>query len=353
MPNETLSDLGEFKLLNQIVLPAVKPAACATELGDDCAFITFPGTDKTLVVTTDAGPRPLVWALGFECYRTWGWYTVVCNASDLASAAATPVAFCSSVEAPEWMKVSDFQAFFEGISDACLACGLQVAGGNIRSAPRFAAHGTALGQVSGSPFVDRRGATPGDHVFVIGQCGTFIFTYLKARRDGLSALTPEEMQTLTRPLPQLRQMRTLNAAGVVHAASDNSDGVLGAIWNICERSGCSVQIDLDESKIPEPVSKAAAEDKLSPWNILFFWGDYNVAVAVRHEQLVTFQRVVREEKIKYLHLGRFCEGNPAIYGLSGSEARKLKVLRNENFLPDGYNRSPSDHVQAMLTSDLF
>src|SRR6185312_6802674 len=110
--SELLKDVGEFRLLSEVVFPSIHQHACNADLGNDCAFIQIPTTDQTLVVTTDAGPRPLVWSLGFECYRTWGWYTVVCNASDLAAAAAEPLAFCSSVEGSDSMPVADMKEFF-------------------------------------------------------------------------------------------------------------------------------------------------------------------------------------------------------------------------------------------------
>ena len=80
---ETLADLGEFRVLREVVIATLQADGSASHLGDDCAAIDLPGGSKGLVVTADAAPKPAVWYLGVEDYYTWGWYAVVANASDL------------------------------------------------------------------------------------------------------------------------------------------------------------------------------------------------------------------------------------------------------------------------------
>ena len=109
---DTLAECGEFRLLNEIVLPLFADQAGVSPLGDDCALVDLPDGSHRLVVTSDAAPRPLAWALGHESYHTWGWYAAAVNASDLASAAAKPLALTTSLEAPSSMKVAEY---YEGL----------------------------------------------------------------------------------------------------------------------------------------------------------------------------------------------------------------------------------------------
>src|SRR5580700_6482300 len=100
---DKLSDWGEFRLINEIILPILGPSTGSHAAGDDCAYFSAPA--GSFAVTSDVGPKPLVWQIGHESYFTWGWYAVAINASDIASAGAEPLAFTSSVEAPSSMRV--------------------------------------------------------------------------------------------------------------------------------------------------------------------------------------------------------------------------------------------------------
>jgi thiamine-monophosphate kinase len=251
------------------------------------------------------------------------------------------------------MPVTHINEFFDGLAEACAEFGLSVAGGNIRSAQRFAAHGTALGLVRTKPFLGRGGAKPGDYLLVIGECGKFISTYLKARREGIRTIDEADLQVVTRPRPQLLLMRSLRDAGLIEAASDNSDGLLGAIWNVCESSLCAADIEMNNESLPQVVLSNAQIEGINPWNIMFFWGDYNVVVAVRSHRIKDFIDAARALNVSYRLLGRMSAGPPALHGLIGSERRQLRLLRNENFRQQGFNSDVNDHVNYMLREQLF
>jgi thiamine-monophosphate kinase len=254
-PSQTLKDLGEFAILQRIVLPTVGTSAAVSPLGDDCAFVRLPSGSHDLVVTTDFGPRPLAWHVGHQSYRTWGWYAVMINVSDLAAGGATPLVVTTSVEAPADMLVSEFREFFEGIVEACRAHKIGNAGGNIRQAAKFACHGTAIGVAPKRSQLRRNGARPGDSLIAVGECGRFAIAFIHAKEYGFTGLSSEDQSRLCRPRARIDEIRTLHRLGLLNAASDNSDGVLGAIWNIAEASGCAVELDMSERGIPARVSE--------------------------------------------------------------------------------------------------
>ena len=177
MTADRLRDWGEFRLLREVIFPALHGVSVPHGLGDDVGYVSFPGLRGQLVVTSDAGPRPLAFDLIDNPFWSWGWYAVLANVSDLASAGATPVAFTSSVEAPDDMPVSDFRSAFEGMAAACHEFGIPNAGGNIKTGPRFCCHGTAIGAVPSGSALTRRGCRPGDAIVAIGECGRFIACY--------------------------------------------------------------------------------------------------------------------------------------------------------------------------------
>ena len=351
--DQILENLGEFRLLNEIVIPVLSSVAVGKGLGDDVSYIPVRNGEEYLAITCDVGPKPLIWSLGEESFWSWGWYCVACNVSDLASAGAEPLAFTSSVEAPNTMPTSAFREFFEGMAAACRELSIPNAGGNIRTAPRFACHGTAIGLVDKGRLVTRNGCQPGDVIVVIGESGLFTATYLKARSTGFTSLGEEDKNVLLRPNTQIRQMTKLRKAGFVRAASDNSDGLLGTFLNIAERSNCTIEVDLDNLYIPETVRDVAKNEGVNPLNLVFMWGDWQVVVAIPPNIVDSFKAFASREGITYSLFGRAVVGPPSVYGVCGSKSILMNIFRNENFLSSSYNVSVEDHIDYMLHAPLF
>lgn len=349
---ERLDDWGEFRLISDLVIPIFQNKGVAKSLGDDCGFLPL-SVHGHLAVTTDYGPRPLVWELGHTSYWTWGWLAVVINASDLAAAGAKPIGFTSSVEAPPSMAIDDLRNFFDGMATACQEFAIPNLGGNIRAAPHFECHGTAFGLVEHKHPLTRSGCRPGDIIVAIGECGRFISAYLHAKQNGLGNIAEDEKERLLMPRPRLLEMAMLHQADVLTAASDNSDGVLGAIWNIAERSVCGMELELEEDSISSSVRKVARENKLNPWNLALCWGDWQVIVAVAKDSLQAFKQIATDCKIEHTLLGKAVEGPPKLYGMVDGRRIHLKVLRNENFAKTSYNKNVQEHLSHMLHDSIF
>jgi thiamine-monophosphate kinase len=353
MKNYLLRDLGEFRLLKEIVLPALTDVAVLEGLGDDAGSLPWPGSGQDLVITCDRATTPLVFSLGMYDFFALGWYAVHINASDLAASGAAPLLLTSSVVAPSFMRVADFKRFFEGMASACQVFGMRNAGGNINEGQLFSCHGTAVGIVEGGRKIRRNGCQPGSIVVSIGECGLFAAAYLKALRLGLNALDAQSRQRLEKPKPRLREMLTLNSHNLITAASDCSDGVVGTLWNICEASECRIVVDMDDSKLPECVSKEAEIANLNPWNLMFFWGDWQVICTIAPENWERFEDVSADAHIAYTVLGTAEAGGPAVYANRGGKRELLRIIRNEGFSPVDYHSKGSRSVQYLLKAELF
>jgi thiamine-monophosphate kinase len=353
MKDEVLSDWGEFRLLREVVLPALKGAAVSEGLGDDASSSTWPNSEQDLVVTSDLATIPLVSYLGNRDPHIHGWYAVHINASDLAASGAAPFIFTSSVEAPPDMLVADFKRFFQGMASACEAFGLRNGGGSINTGRTFSCHGTAIGTVGNGKKIRRSGCKRECLIVSIGECGLFAAAYLQALRGGLDSLASELRERMEKPVARLQEMLTLNSNDLIAAASDCSDGVLGTLWNICEASGCRIVVDMDDDKLPELVSKEAQLANLNPWNLMFFWGDWQVVCAVRPEDWTRFERVSFEERIPYVVLGTAEAGRPALFGTKHGMRRPLRILRNESFSVADYSCHGAQNVEYLLKAELF
>lgn len=350
--SQTIGDWGEFRFLNEILLPMMN-ALGGPIIGDDCASLPLPGRQTHLIVTSDASPQPLISALGYGDTKVWGWYSVLINASDLAAAGATPLGFTSSVEAPAETHIASLKNFFLGISEACRAFTLASAGGNIREAPRFECHGTAFGMAEGRVPLTRSGAEDGDAIFVIGKLGRFVTAYLNARRFGISNLSENDFLLLTKPYPKLREMETLSRSGLISAATDNSDGILGAIWNVAEKSNVKACLILDNDLLDREVFDVAKREGLDPWNLAFCWGDWQVLVAVRPHLITQFIKIAENNSIEYLRLGHFEKGLPYITASIAKQVYKVQTVRNENFSLHSYNKGAQGQLEYQLKTSLF
>lgn len=353
----TLGDWGEFKVINEVILPELRAVGPEMELGDDCAFLSeqqYGFGEKDLVVTTDVGPKPLVWLLGIESYWSWGWYSVVVNLSDLASAGASSLAFCSSIDAPSSLSITSLREFFRGIGDACKAFDTTNAGGNIRAAEKFACHGMGIGIVPKGLRIGRHNCTPGDIVVAIGHCGRYISAYLRAKSgSSSSSISDADFEILTRPIPRLREMQILAQSGVVCAATDNSDGILGSLWNIAERSCCGFEIDIGQIVITQEILNAASLFCYDPMNLLLCWGDWQVVACIRKDTFFRFEQLASEKGITYTRLGYAIDGPPRLLAKSDTFRCAMPVLRNENFSPTSFNANIETHLDYMLRTPLF
>ena len=350
---ERLSDWGEFRLIQDIVLPALAQVSEGAALGNDCVVLPTLDQHGDLVVTTDATPRPLAFNVGIEDYFIWGWYSVLVNASDLASTGCTPQAFCSSVEAPEDLSVASFKRFFQGVAEACAAFGFTNAGGNLRAARQFASHGTGIGYSKPGLSLSRTGCRPGDIIVAVGPCGQFISAYLKAKRLGIDMLGSSEQQCLTRPMAKVREMQLLNEHGLVRAASDNSDGLLGSVWSVAEASDCAIRLELAQGMLSRSTLAEAEAHQYDAWNLFFCWGDWQVLCAIDAMKWSSFQAFASAYGLGYLRLGVAEEGKPRIVASIDGVTRSANVVRNEAFLRTGYSQNSGTHLNHMLTTQIF
>jgi thiamine-monophosphate kinase len=343
-----LEDIGEFGILQNYLIPAL--GDIGKELGDDCAI--FNVTDElALVLTSDKGAKPLAWSIrGMSVdFADAGWLAVVASASDLATAGAKPFAITNNIEAPAAMSVEDLSRYVAGVADACRAFGFRHAGGDLAKSEKFASHCTAIGLLHCAYRVGRHRGQPGEYVIAVGPMGRFVSSYLQAIRKGSESLTLEQRRSLLRPTPQLELMHRLVSRELISAASDSSDGVIGALMNISNASGFGIELNLDSVQFPTKVAEEASASNLSPWNLLFFWGDWQIIATTGHLKEVL--ALVGHDAITVL--GRVSDGCAGITARVGSELRNVADVRNENFKQTGFEYNLEGHIRFMLETPLF
>jgi thiamine-monophosphate kinase len=349
----SLADCGELRLIREVLLPLARIYEPETTIGDDCAFMEIG--DIILAVTADVGPKPLIQTL--DTFRgdleAAGWLAAVATVSDVSTAGAAPLFLTNCIDAPPELSVSDFSSFMNGYFRACSHFGFRNAGGDVRQGEEFRARVFGVGLVEHGYKIGRAGAEAGDMLVVVGHPGRFMAHYLLAKSFPSRPLDNESMEILRFPKPPLEEMRLLAQKRLIRAASDASDGLLGAIENIASRSGCNFILTADEKLLPPVVRKAAQWTGYDPWNIFFCWGDWSVAAVVPAKEYEVFAEFATDAGVPWLPLGVTEEGNGCLHARRNTRTVAVRPVRNENFRRAGFNSGVKGHLDYMLETPIW
>ena len=204
-----LREIGEDRLLNQLLpdLPLAK--AVVSGPGDDCAVVKTCDRLNFLVLKTDcvvAGVHFLATANALDV----GWKAMMRPLSDFASTSAVPQFALITLIAPEQTKVEWVDELYRGLRRAAKRFKVSIVGGETSGIPGpVAISVSVVGFVERDRCVSRRGGKVGDDLFVTGRLG--------------DALKRKHLQFV----PRIAESRWLTKNFSIHAMMDLSDG-LGA-----------------------------------------------------------------------------------------------------------------------------
>lgn len=219
------------------------PAARGLE--DDCAVLEVGG--ETLILTHDMMAEGTHFPEGADLADV-AWKLVAVNLSDLAAKGAQPLGVLLGYSLGE-----GDERFIEGLREVLDAHDVPLLGGDtIRSKGARSFGLTAIGRATHLPVPDRRGAKPGDGVYVTGTLGRAMLGF---KGD------PDHCDAFIRPVPLLAEGRAL--APHVSAMMDISDGLLLDATRMARASRVSIAIDSVAVPVADPAHRI---DCLS-------WGD--------------------------------------------------------------------------------
>jgi thiamine-monophosphate kinase len=234
--------LGEFELIARYFTRAV-PAGrddIALAVGDDCALLEpVPGeqwavSTDTLVESVHFLPTVDPAALGHKALAV--------NLSDLAACGAEPRCFFLALALPQvdeaWLAAFSGGMFALADTHRCVLAG----GDTTRSPQGVVITVTVMGSVPRGQALLRSGARLGDDVWVSGTLGDAALG-LALRQGGheVPADARAAIERLERPQPQVGLGLALR--GVATAAIDVSDGLLGDLGHILERSAVGARVE--------------------------------------------------------------------------------------------------------------
>ena len=239
---------GEFELIARYFTRPARHAVLG--VGDDCALLqTAPGMQ--LAISTDmlvagrhffADVNPYL--LGHKCLAV--------NLSDLAACGARPLAFSLALALPNaddaWL-----EPFSKGLLALADAHGCELIGGDTTRGPLticITVYGEVPAEAAAQPVPTqallRSGALPGDDVYVSSTIGdaALALLALQGRLALPAALLHAARARMEQPTPRVALGLALR--GIASACADISDGLLGDLGHILERSQCGARVDVDK-----------------------------------------------------------------------------------------------------------
>ncbi|MEM0133766.1 MAG: thiamine-phosphate kinase [Thermoplasmatales archaeon] len=297
-----ISKSGERKLIEKIW----KTMGEENE-DEDVHFIS--SGDKYLLLAVDTINE------GYHFNRSWdpgkiGKFLVDINLSDIAAKNGKPLEMMVSFSFPRMLEESWVIRLVKGIKGEVKKYHVKFSGGDLKESDKISLTGIVIGEVKRGKEFRRKGARPGDYVYIsstIGRNERAIIDYYKGKLT-----TPEKIIDIT---PRLDMLELLNRFRI-SSCIDNSDGVYKSLSLLSKMSGVSIKIERDVSENSKDDGERVA--------IYATGGDY--------ELIFTSPQKIDEFPI----IGRVSKG------------RGIVDMNGESNIPDGFDHFRSIHARTPM-----
>lgn len=329
---QTVSDLGELRLLREIFLPDVEADDDAVK-NDDCAHVKIGSND--MLWSIDPCPTPVANWFGKASPEVWGCYTATINLSDIAASGGQPIGMLISLEMPNDTPLSFVRGFQRGLMSSLTAANARLLGGNIKSAKTFSATGTIVGR-TGSRTVSRKIEESECTVYLIGPCCNFWASVI-GNYGGWKNLSSEVQQELDRalcfPTAQVYAGAIIGSLSFPAACMDCSDGAANAIFQLANLN----QLDVTLLETPTWATSEAAihllnSHSISVENAGYGFGDWQLACIIPTLMCTDFEKVLSDFSVT--KMGTTFPGVGLVRTENGRVLRASSL--NQNF-SGGYN----------------
>ena len=235
-------------------------------IGTDCAVLSFgEGYDIVLSTTPVTAPAEDI-----------GTYAIPMALNNIAAAGAEPVGVMLSVLLPEQTEETTLQQMMEQAQDICHRCGAEIIGGHTEVTPTVGEPiitVTGVGKLDSTQAGVLRGIEADQDIVIskwIGLEGTIRLA--RGRKDELCTRYPvrmvEEAAAYDRYLSIIPEAATAMKSGVCGMHDVSRGGVFGALWELSERAGVGLEIDLKKIPVKQETIEICEFFGLNPYELL-------------------------------------------------------------------------------------
>jgi len=273
-------------------------------IGDDAAIVK-PARGCELVLTTDLSLGGVHFRLDLHPARSIGHRALARSLSDLAAMGARPRFALLSLSISRTTRRTWISAFYDGLGRLAKSQGVALIGGDtaVTASGAVIADAIAIGEVTHGHALRRRGARPGDGLYVSGRLGpsalglALLQSKMRTGRGssegrGLSARDRRAaLQAHLYPAPRCGVGMALVRRGLASAAIDVTDGFARDLARLCEASGCAAVVW--EDRLPLVKLNGARNRKLGPLELGLYGGeDYELLFTVPRPRLSRVPRTI-------------------------------------------------------------
>jgi thiamine-monophosphate kinase len=296
--------LGEFELIERYFTRVARRAVVG--VGDDCAVL-MPAPGMQLCVSSDMLVEGRHFLSTVPPERL-GHKALAVNLSDLAACGAEPLAFTLALALPR-ADEAFLESFARGLFALAERHDIDLVGGDTTAGPLTLCI-TVLGQVPQGRALLRSGARVGDELWVSGTLGDaraalecFRGT-LQLPGDGFEQVR----QAMELPEPRVSLGRRLQ--GIASSAIDLSDGLLGDLGHVMQRSGVGARVEFDA--LPRSELLATLPAVVQRQCLLHGGDDYELLFSAEPDRCDEVQAAARAAGVPVSRIGRIEAGHALV-----------------------------------------
>ena len=328
-----LNELGEKKLVKELTGLYSQNSCLIGGFGHDSAVLNIGlNADEYLLMNTDRSGMNIAYKLGLSDATCVGDFAVSHAVSDIYASGGVPLSISIALLLPPTLTIDEVKAITIGADLAAKKYGAFVASGDTKHSDKFAIVVTVLGKAKQKNILTRDGAKPGDYLVSVGPFGKMLSGLIAFKKKlPLSEYEKKEFaKSIIYQNPPYKFSKLLYDFKLANACMDNSDGLAGTLYSLCERSGVGVVID--ESKLPinDAVRGIAKTLDVDPFQLCLGSGDWQHIYSVPKENLEFFLNLANKSGETVAVLGSFndsCEVNIK----TNTGIYELLCLENDRF----------------------
>jgi thiamine-monophosphate kinase len=305
---ESSQRIGEFELIARIFAPLARGAPGAFDLTDDVALLSPPAGHQ-IVLKTDS----MIEGVHFrrdDPPSTVGRKALRRALSDLAAKGADATAYLLALALPQWPDMPWLEEFGHGLSLDQMEFGVSLLGGETNATPGpMTITVTAVGIVPEGALIRRKGANPGDMVFVtgtIGDAGAGLGVLVEQAAASPGAASEFLITRYQLPAPRLAFGRLLK--GIATAAIDVSDGLLADLGHIADVSDVRIEIESGAIPLSRPLQNLWGTELDARIRAATAGDDYEIAFTAPSASVALIRDAARKSGTELTAIGRVARG---------------------------------------------
>lgn len=306
---------GEFELIKKLskILPPVS-LRVETGIGDDTAVLK--PLSKPLLYTVDTLVEGIHFDFSFCTPHEVGKKALAVNLSDIAAMGGTPRSAIVALGISKKTTDSQCEELYEGLAEEAKKFEVDIVGGNISQSPeRFFISISLLGEAEGT-VLRRKGAKPGDLIFVTGFLGEAAAGLDLLKEIGRNAIVdfPSLAGRYLQPEARCGLGQAMGKFKGITSLIDISDGLSSELWHLSEASRAAFTIN-EEALAPS--SELTRSCQLTSRSALHYQlnggGDYELLGTCSSGSLETLQSLAKKYQVPLVEIGTVSEGNGVFF----------------------------------------